>query len=39
MIKNRQKYIKNNNYLKYLKFFSNKKVRYNQEKIIYIKNN
>ena len=30
---------KNNNYLKILKNFSNKKVRYIQEKIILIKNN
>ena len=30
---------KNNNHLKILKIFSNKKVRYIQEKIILIKNN
>ena len=30
---------KNNNYLKILKKYSNKKVRYIQEKIVFIKNN
>ena len=39
MIKTHKNDHKNNNYLKILKNFSNKKVRYIQEKIILIKNN